>query len=230
LNEAGKILAKRIPKRSVARGQCKTRVTVITPLYGNDPETARCPTRSLDRNVHGLSAGNAEDNPWKHVVERCGQSRGELRALAGHEVMVTDVELSKSLHNCTGDSRIAMPKTEDAAIAMTVDQAEFRVRIFEPNALTPPHHDLKAHTLVVRKLVGCDVLAKHGGKLVEGFKRLRGRTLGHGASLPELAFVFFGDQHQHWRNGCATAYCRRSFCASSCRKVAKMVTKAAAWQ
>jgi hypothetical protein len=72
-----------------------------------------------------------------------------------------------------------MPETEEATVTMTVDEPKLRVRIFEPNSFTLPHHDLKAHTLVVRELVGRDVLAKHIGKRIESFERLQGWILGH---------------------------------------------------
>jgi hypothetical protein len=94
-------------------------------------------------------------------------------------MMIADVELSKRRRNGTGHARIAMPEAEDATVTMTVDEPKLRVRIFEPNAFTLPNHDLKAHTLVVRELVGRDVLAKHIGKRIESFERLRGWILGH---------------------------------------------------
>jgi hypothetical protein len=64
-------------------------------------------------------------------------------------------------------------EAEHATVAMAVDQAKLRIRILEPNTFTLPHHHLKAHALVVRQLVGRDVLAEDSDELVKRFERLR---------------------------------------------------------
>jgi hypothetical protein len=145
-------------------------VTVVAALNGNDRETTGGTSRCLDRNVDRLAAGHAEYDSGKRIVHRCGQTRGKLRSLGRHEVMIADVELAKRIGNSSGHPRIAVPKAEDATVAMAVDESKLRVSILEPNALTPPHHHLKAHALVVRELVGRDVLAKHSDELVGGFE------------------------------------------------------------
>jgi hypothetical protein len=51
---------------------------------------------------------------------------------------------------------------------MTVDESKFRISVLEPNALPFAHDDLKSHALVVRELVGSDVIAKHLRNLGKG--------------------------------------------------------------
>ena len=77
-------------------------------------------------------------------------------------MVIADVELTQRCGNGTRHARIAVPETEHAAIAVAVDEPESGVRIFKPDAFALPHDHLKAHALVVRKLVWGDVFAKNG--------------------------------------------------------------------
>ena len=95
------------------------------------------------------------------MLERCRESLCQLRALARNEMVIADIELAQGVGHRGGDARVAVPEAEDTAVAMAVDETKSGVRIFEPDALTFPHDHLKAHLLVVRELVGRDVLSKN---------------------------------------------------------------------
>ena len=141
-------------------------------------------------------------------------------------MMIADVELPKRRRNGPGHAGIAMTQTEDAAVAMAVDQSKLRVRIFKPNALTFPHHDLEAHALVVRELVRRDVLTKHGHELIKGFERRGQRVEGHRLESTRGPLPVPRSEMEPWRKRCVAGVQRRSFCAIACREVAKYLMKA----
>ena len=218
LNEVRKVRSERISKLGITGRQGEARVPVVAALDRNDFGATRRASRCLDRDVDGLTAGHPEHDPRKRVVDRCGQARSELRALSGYEMMIADVELPKRRRNGAGHSGIAVPKAEDAAVAMAVDQTKPRVRVFEPNAFALPHHELKAHPLVVRQLVGCDVLAKHGCELRRKFRKAETAGRGTSAAVYPRSAVRSSAARQEQAQPVRRRGPRRSFCATRAKK------------
>ena len=135
----------------VSTGEGKSGVAVVGVLNGDDLVALSGVASGLEGDVDGFTAAAGEYRVLEVARGAGGKSLGELGALEGGEVVITDVKVIKALLDSLDDLGVAVAKVVGTAVEVDIDEP-VAVHVVEEVSLTAIDYEVDAEVLPGRGL------------------------------------------------------------------------------